>query len=218
MNRHVGLRLSALSLSLAAAFAAVAAEPVANSLTIYSSAQAGAVPAEMYRYGGQQGYAVPGYAVVRHEREIELKAGRNDLRFTDVAGLIDPTTVSFQSLTDPNGTRVVEQNFQFDLVSTEKLLEKFIDRDIEVEQIRGDSVETFSGTLLSSFGRIGAAPGGWLGANGAAQRQREAAEPARRIDHAAHAGVGRLRQEARPARWRAWPTRPPGSPGGRTTT
>ena len=86
VNRHIGLRLSALSLSLAAAFAAVAAEPVANSLTIYSSAQAGAIPADMYRYGGQRGYAVPGYAVVRHEREIELKAGRNDLRFTDVAG------------------------------------------------------------------------------------------------------------------------------------
>jgi hypothetical protein len=154
VTRHVGLRLSALSLSLAAAFSAHAAEPVANSLTIYSSAQAGAIPADLYRYGGQQGYAVPGFAVVRHEREIDLEAGRNNLRFTDVAGLIDPTTVSFQSLTDPNGTRVVEQNFQFDLVSTDKLLTKFIDREIEVEQIRGDSVETFSGTLLSSAGGL----------------------------------------------------------------
>ena len=44
---------------------------------------------------------MPGYAVVRHERAMELKSGRNDVRFTDVAGLIDPTTVSFQSLTDP---------------------------------------------------------------------------------------------------------------------
>ena len=52
------------------------------------------------------------------------KAGRNDVRFTDVAGLIDPTTVSFESLTDPTGTRVVEQNFQFDLVSTDKLLQE----------------------------------------------------------------------------------------------
>ena len=218
MNRHIGLRLSALSLSLAAAFAAVADEPVANSLTIYSSAQAGAIPAEMYRNGGQQGYAVPGYAVVRHERDIELKAGRNDLRFTDVAGLIDPTTVSFESLTDPNGTRVVEQNFQFDLVSTDKLLEKFIDRDITVEQIRGDSVETFAGTLLSTSGGLVLRQADGSRAHGAAQRRREAAEPARRADHAAHAGVGRVRARRPASTWRAWPTRRAASPGGRTTT
>jgi hypothetical protein len=133
---------------------AAAAEPLANALTIYSSAQAGAVPPEMYRYGDQQGYAVPGYAVVRHEREIELKSGRNEVRFMDVAGLIDPTTVAFQSLSDPNGTRVVEQNFQFDLVSTDKLLRKFVDQPITVEQARGDKVDTFAGTLLSTTGGL----------------------------------------------------------------
>jgi hypothetical protein len=62
--------------------------------------------------------------------------------------------VSFQSLSDPTGTRVVEQNFQFDLVSAAKLLEKFIDRPISVEQARGDHVETFAGTLLSTQGGL----------------------------------------------------------------
>jgi hypothetical protein len=143
--------LAAVAAAVIAAYPARAAEPLANSLTIYSSGQPGAVPAETYR-NGQSGSAVPGYAVVRHEREIELKSGRNEVRFTDVAGLIDPTTVSFQSLTDPAGTRVVEQNFQFDLVSTDKLLRKFIDRNISVEQARGDKVETYSGTLLSTTG------------------------------------------------------------------
>ena len=56
MKEHVVPRLCALCLSLAAAFPASAAEPVANSLTIYSSAQPGAIRPEMYRYGGQQGY------------------------------------------------------------------------------------------------------------------------------------------------------------------
>ena len=128
--------------------------PVANALTIYSSAAPGAIPPELYRSGGQPGYAVPGYAVVRHERRIALESGRNDVRFTDVAGLIDPTTVSFKSLTDADGTRVVEQNFQFDLVSTDKLLQKYVDREISVEQSRGDSVETFDGTLLSTAGGL----------------------------------------------------------------
>ncbi|MSQ58370.1 MAG: hypothetical protein EXR36_01620 [Betaproteobacteria bacterium] len=125
-----------------------------HSITIYSSAQPGAIPAEIYRHGAQAGYAVPGYALVRHDREIALASGRNEVRFTDVAGLIDPTTVSFQSLTDPRGARVIEQNFQFDLVSTEKLMRKFVDREISVEQTREAKVETFNGTLLSTQGSI----------------------------------------------------------------
>jgi hypothetical protein len=160
MTTSIRPSLSALALAFAASpgilanqAPAVAAEPVANALTIYSSAQAGAVPPQMYRNGGQ-GQSVPGYAVVRHERRIPLTSGRNEIRFTDVAALIDPTTVSFKSLSDPEGTRVVEQNFQFDLVSTQKLLEKYVDRDINVEQARGDSVETFGGTLLSTSGGL----------------------------------------------------------------
>jgi len=135
-------------------YGAQASEPTANAVTIYSSAQPGAISPELYRYGGQQGNQVPGYAVVRHERPIELKSGRNDVRFSDVAGLIDPTTVSFESLTDPKGTRVVEQNFQFDLVSTDKLLRKFIDREITVEQTRGDKLDSYAGTLLSTSGGL----------------------------------------------------------------
>src|SRR5262245_40476054 len=145
--------LAAASIAVSAAYPLRAADRLANALTIYSSAQPGAISPDMYR-NGQPGNAVPGYAVVRHEREIELKSGRNEVRFADVAGLIDPTTVSVQSLTDPIGTRVVEQNFQFDLVSTDKLLHKFIDRSISVEQARGDRVETYSGTLLSTHGGL----------------------------------------------------------------
>jgi len=143
--------LAAAGLASSAGYATQAAEPLANSLTIYSSGQPGAVSAEAYRNNGA---AVQGYAVVRHEREIDLKRGRNEVRFTDVAGLIDPTTVAFRSLTDPQGTRVVEQNFQFDLVSTDKLLQKFVDRNISVEQARGDKLDTYTGTLLSTAGGL----------------------------------------------------------------
>ena len=67
------------------------------------------------------------------ERDSRLARGRGTLQFTDVAALIDPTTVQFRSLTDPDGTKVLEQNFQFDLVSTEKLLPRYIDRQVTVE-------------------------------------------------------------------------------------
>ena len=128
----------------------LAASAAGDALTIYSSAQPGAIRPEQYRNGG----AVPGYAVVRHLRTLELRPGRNTVRFSDVAALIDPTTVSFESLTDPKGTRVIEQNFQFDLVDTQKLLEKYIDRTISVDQVRGSGVETFRGTLLSTAGGL----------------------------------------------------------------
>ncbi len=122
-------------------------------VTIYSSAQPGAIPPDLYRpLPGRQGFdggSVPGFAVVRHERMVKLEPGRSTLRFGDVAGLIDPTTVNFTSLTDP-ATRVLEQNFQFDLVSSRKLLLKYLDRPVTVERNQGGQVTSQAGTLLSA--------------------------------------------------------------------
>jgi hypothetical protein len=78
---------------------------------------------------------------------MRVEAGRSKLRFTDVAALIDPTTVTFTSLSDP-ATRVLEQNFQFDLVSTQKLLQRYVDRQVTVE--RGAAGGPVTGTLLSA--------------------------------------------------------------------
>lgn len=66
---------------------------------------------------------------------MTLQSGNGELRFTDVAKRIDPTTVSFESLTDPGGTRVIEQNYQYDLVDREKLL-RHVGEHIAVEQMR----------------------------------------------------------------------------------
>jgi hypothetical protein len=126
-------------------------EPVGDALTIYSTAQPGAISPELYRSGGR-GQPIPGYAVVRQQRDINLTRGRNSVRFSDVAAYIDPTTVVFESLTDAAGTNVVEQNFQFDLVNQDKLLQKYIDQTVKVDQVRGNAVESFSGTLLSTSG------------------------------------------------------------------
>jgi hypothetical protein len=124
-----------------------------TALTIYSSAQPGSINPHTYRSGGE-GAVVPGYALVREEREFALKNGRTLLRVSDVPALIDPTTVSFASLTDPRGTRVVEQNFEFDLTSSAKLLSRYLEREITVEQSRGTSVNQFSGTLLGTQGGL----------------------------------------------------------------
>jgi hypothetical protein len=148
--------LSLLLLALRLPAGAATSEP-GTALTIYSTARPGAVSADLYRPlpdgSGRMG-RVPGYAVVREERTFELTRGRSELRFVDVAALIDPTTVRFESLTDPDGTRVLEQNFQFDLVSQEKLLERFLDRRVRVEQLVGDRIEVAEGTLLSAAGGL----------------------------------------------------------------
>ena len=95
------------------------------------------------------GNAVPGYAIVRDERELELPAGRSQQRFSDVAAYIDPTTVNFVSLTD-SATRVLEQSFQFDLVNSRKLLNRYIGKPVTVERVQGGQVSTVVGTLLSA--------------------------------------------------------------------
>lgn len=123
-----------------------------TAITIYSSEQPGAISPELYRPvpGSAPGRMnIPGYALVRQERDVQIDSGRSTLKFADVAALIDPTTVTFSSLSEPR-TRVLEQSYQFDLVSTDKLLLKYIDRPIVVEREAGGHSETISGTLLSS--------------------------------------------------------------------
>jgi hypothetical protein len=92
--------------------------------------------------------------MIRQQRSVNVERGTNRLNFTDVAAYIDPTTVTFESLTAPTGTRVIEQSFQFDLVSTEKLMERYIDQVVTVDQLTGDTVAQVSGRLLSTQGGL----------------------------------------------------------------
>ncbi|MBX3379502.1 MAG: DUF4139 domain-containing protein [Phycisphaeraceae bacterium] len=150
-----------LALSLLAGSALAQDKAQGPVVTIYSTLNPGqGVPRDALaqaRYSG--GWSnisniVQGFATVRQYVTLDLKNGLNDVRVTDVAALIEPTTVSFQSLTAPNTTRVLEQNFQFDLIGREKLLEKYVDREIKVGSPAGDSVSFTSGTLLSTAGGI----------------------------------------------------------------
>lgn len=155
--------LTLLTATLVAA-SALAEQPETVALTIYSTSEPGGISPGIYQpaYGANNAYAanqIPGFAIVRQERTVTLKPGEDTLRFQDVAALIDPTTVLFASLTDPTGTHVLEQNFVYDLVNTQALLEKFIDRPITVVSdddagFGGKSIKaggsTLSGTLLSA--------------------------------------------------------------------
>ena len=149
-NLHAVLSL-ALSLltPLAIALTAKTAAATEASITIYSSAAPGSLSPANFRDANNSS-VIPGYAVIRQEKSFDLNRGRTIIRVSDVPSLIDPTTVSFESITDGANTRVVEQSFEFDLTSTRKLLEKYLDREVTIEQIRGNSVEAITGVLLST--------------------------------------------------------------------
>jgi hypothetical protein len=85
-------------------------------------------------------------ALVKDHRSLNLSQGLNEVRFTDVAAQIDPTSVHFRSLTDPEGTIVLEQNYEYDIVGSAKLLQKYVDQEISLVTQDG---QEYVGTLLS---------------------------------------------------------------------
>jgi hypothetical protein len=80
------------------------------------------------------------FAVVREARNMKFEKGQNTVRFTDVASAIDPTSVKFTCLSSPGAVSVLEQNYEYDLVNTESLLKRYIDKDVKVV-VRGSGSE-----------------------------------------------------------------------------
>jgi hypothetical protein len=128
------------------------------SLTVYSTADPATFdPQQLAQQRLMQGYygryqlQLPGYGVVREVRPIELQNGENTIRFTDVASGIDPTTVSFRSNTAPNSTSVLEQNYEYDVLSSEKLLEKYLDKNVIImrREAQNEAPKAISGKLLA---------------------------------------------------------------------
>lgn len=90
-------------------------------------------------------------ALVKDVRQLDFTPGVNTLKFTDVAAAIDPTSVSFTVTDAAERVQILEQNFQYDLVGADKILEKYIDRQI---QVITKEDKLFEGTLLSVQGGL----------------------------------------------------------------
>ncbi|HXN65534.1 MAG TPA: DUF4139 domain-containing protein [Candidatus Acidoferrales bacterium] len=69
-------------------------------------------------------------ALVRDTREIMLPTGDSRLRFMDIAASINPATVHFRSLGEPDKVSVLEQDYEYDLLDPEKLLQKYVGREV----------------------------------------------------------------------------------------
>jgi len=122
-----------------------------TAITVYSTAQAGSVSPNQFQH---QGAHVPGYAMVKQDRMIDIEKGQFELRFSDVTSQIDPTTVSFSTPNNPGAAFVLDQNYQFDIVSTQKLMEKYVGQEVIVEQTSGGKNKVIEGKLLGTNGGI----------------------------------------------------------------
>jgi hypothetical protein len=89
--------------------------------------------------------------LVKDLREARLPAGQSEVQFMDVAALIDPTTVHLKSLTDAAGLKILEQNYEYDLLTSQKLMEKYVGRKVRLYQSDGAYHEA---TLLSTNGPV----------------------------------------------------------------
>jgi hypothetical protein len=71
------------------------------------------------------------FGLVREVRTLRgLPKGQVALEFRDVASTIQPQTVAVKALGKPGGLRVLEQNYRYDLLSPETLLEKYVGRNV----------------------------------------------------------------------------------------
>jgi hypothetical protein len=70
--------------------------------------------------------------LIKDMRQLTLPGGLTELRFGEVAAKIMPQTVHIKSLTNPNQLHVLEQNYEYDLLTPRKLLDKFVGKEIMV--------------------------------------------------------------------------------------
>lgn len=90
--------------------------------------------------------------LVKDLRLLKLPKGRSELRFMDVATGIIPASVAIRSLTPGSGLNVVEQNYEYDLLSPEKLLDKYVGKEVRLYQKNpwSEREELTSAILLSN--------------------------------------------------------------------
>ena len=75
-------------------------------------------------------------ALVRDVRNLQLSRGTGNLKFMDIAATVNPATVHLRSLSEPPRLRVLEQNYEYDLLEPDKLLRKYVGRDVTLVRTR----------------------------------------------------------------------------------
>jgi hypothetical protein len=139
MHTRIGLALAALLIA-AAALTSTHVAPAAHAAPASGAGQ------DSSTLDDQVDLAVTVYnsdiALVRDVRNLQLPRGSFDLRFMDIAATVNPATVHFRSLTEPSKVNVLEQNYEYDLLDPEKLLRKYIGREVTLVRRRSENGQT----------------------------------------------------------------------------
>lgn len=101
-----------------------------------------------------------GFGFVKEVRTLQLKQGRQQIAVSDVASQIDPTSVAIKSLTAPDAFSILEQNYQYDLISPEAILNKSVGQKVRLIRTIGNTRDVLEGTLISSPTSVVGTPGG----------------------------------------------------------
>src|SRR5882672_917613 len=158
-------RIAKGRLAMATGALALAATAVVIPLCRYGGAQA-AQEKESARAAGQDqatslsdqtDLAITVYnsniALVRDVRNLSLPGGLFRLKFMDIAATVNPATVHFRSLTDPEKLGVIEQNYEYDLLEPAKLLHKYVGKEVTLVRAYQENGTTkreeIKATLLS---------------------------------------------------------------------
>jgi len=115
------------------AFSALVVAPKGVELTVYNS----------------------NFGLVKEVRTVNLRQGRQEIRVEDVAAFIDPTSVGFKSLSPGKAIEILEQNYQYDLISTQTILLKSIGKRIRLRQVLENGQQlVVEGELLAAPGQV----------------------------------------------------------------
>ena len=137
----LGLALTYPWLRSTPAGVAVAAEPQASSTTLDDQSE---LAVTIYNSD---------LALVRDVRNLQLQRGVSQLQFSDIAATVNPATVHFRSLTEPSRVEVLEQNYEYDLLAPDKLLRKYVGKEVTLVRRRqvdgGTREEGVQARLLS---------------------------------------------------------------------
>jgi hypothetical protein len=92
--------------------------------------------------------------LVKDQRQIKLQKGEGEVRFMDVASQIIPASVHIKSIIDSGSLLVLEQNYEYDLLNPQKLLDKYVGKDVKLyyKNPYTEREEILNATLLSNNG------------------------------------------------------------------
>ncbi|MEM1056596.1 MAG: hypothetical protein AAGI52_13820 [Bacteroidota bacterium] len=136
-----------MRLSLAAFAVLVAMPALAQSPVVSTPEEREAVSLTVYNGG---------FGIVREVRSLDLAQGLNDVRFEGVPARIDPTSLSLASLSNPGALSVLEQNYQYNLIGTNSVLDAAVGQRVRLVRQYGERTVVEEGVLISqpSQGRI----------------------------------------------------------------